>query len=112
MLMRSFVAWCGLLLLAIINGALREAVIIPRVSERAAHAISSVTLCAAIVIVSWFAIGWIRPLSAWQAWRVGSVWLALTLAFELLAGHYVFGNSWERLLADYNLLEGRLWVLV
>ncbi|MGQ9625254.1 MAG: hypothetical protein ACUVT9_07815 [Candidatus Bathycorpusculaceae bacterium] len=32
--------------------------------------------------------------------------------FEFIAGHYVFGNSWEKLLADYNLLEGRLWSLV
>ena len=33
-------------------------------------------------------------------------------AFELLAGHYLFGNSWGRLLEDYNLLRGRIWVLV
>jgi hypothetical protein len=32
--------------------------------------------------------------------------------FELLAGHYVFGNSWEKLLADYNLFRGRIWALV
>lgn len=43
---------------------------------------------------------------------VGTVWVALTVAFEFLAGHYVFGNSWERLLADYNMVRGRLWILV
>jgi hypothetical protein len=36
----------------------------------------------------------------------------MTVAFELLAGHYLFGNTWERLLADYNVLRGRIWVLV
>jgi hypothetical protein len=24
----------------------------------------------------------------------------------------VFGNTWERLLADYDVLRGRIWVLV
>jgi hypothetical protein len=27
-------------------------------------------------------------------------------------GHYVEGASWSALLADYNLLDGRLWVFV
>jgi hypothetical protein len=36
----------------------------------------------------------------------------LTLAFEFLAGHYLFGNPWSKLLADYNLLRGHIWVLV
>jgi hypothetical protein len=34
------------------------------------------------------------------------------LAFEFLAGHYLFGNPWERLLADYNIFRGRVWVTV
>jgi hypothetical protein len=33
------------------------------------------------------------------------------VAFELPAGHYAFGHSWPRLLADYNVLRGRLWIL-
>jgi hypothetical protein len=36
----------------------------------------------------------------------------LTLAFEFLAGHYLFGDPWERLLAEYNVARGRFWVLV
>lgn len=43
---------------------------------------------------------------------IGALWVAMTVAFELLAGHYLFGNTWERLLADYNVLRGRIWVLV
>ena len=36
----------------------------------------------------------------------------LTLAVEFLAGHFLFRNTWERLLADYNLAQGRVWILV
>jgi hypothetical protein len=44
--------------------------------------------------------------------RALAVWLLLTVAFEFLAGHYLFGHAWDRLLADYNLAGGRIWVLV
>jgi hypothetical protein len=43
---------------------------------------------------------------------VGGYWLILTVGFEFIFGHYVAGHSWERLLADYNLGQGRIWVLV
>ena len=37
---------------------------------------------------------------------VGVLWLDLTLAFEILFGCFAVGASWERLAADYNVLEG------
>ena len=39
---------------------------------------------------------------------VGFLWLVLTLAFEVAFGRFVVGASWERLAADYNVLEGGL----
>jgi len=36
----------------------------------------------------------------------------LTLAFEFLAGHYLFHNPWSRLLEDYDVARGRIWILV
>jgi hypothetical protein len=35
----------------------------------------------------------------------------MTVAFEFLFGHYVMGHTWERLLQDYNILAGRIWIL-
>jgi hypothetical protein len=40
------------------------------------------------------------------------LWVALTLAFEFLAGHYLFHKPWAALLADYDLSRGRIWILV
>jgi len=40
---------------------------------------------------------------------VGLLWLALTVSFELLFGRYVAGARWKALLADNDLLRGRLW---
>jgi hypothetical protein len=55
----------------------------------------------------------IRPrYSLTDLWLVGLLWLALTLAFELLFFHYAAGKPWEVLLADYDVLQGRIWVVV
>jgi len=51
-------------------------------------------------------------LSDSQALFMGITWVILTIGFEFIAGHYAFGNSWEKLLADYNILNGRIWSLV
>lgn len=112
MLARAFLIWCVLLALAILNGALREAVMSPRAGDVAGHAISTGTLCVLILLVSWVAISWIRPLSARDVWTIGGLWLGLTVVFEFVAGHYLFGNPWSRLFQDYNVFRGRIWALV
>jgi hypothetical protein len=47
-----------------------------------------------------------------EALAAGFLWLALTLAFDFLFGHFVDGHTWARLLADYDLAAGRVWVLI
>jgi hypothetical protein len=96
----------------VVNGAAREAWLIPRIGASAGHAVSSLSLSALIFLLSWLTIGWINPATARDAFLIGLVWLALTLAFEFLAGHYVFKTPWNELLADYDVLSGRIWVLV
>src|SRR5688572_17441522 len=112
MLARAVLIWCLLLGLAVINGGVREIWIIPRAGAGGGHAISTVALCVLILLLSSATIRWIRPVSAREAWAIGSLWLGLTVSLEFLAGHYLFGNSWSRLLEDYDVLRGRTWVLV
>jgi hypothetical protein len=69
-------------------------------------------LCSLILLVAWLTIGWIDPGDVRCAVLIGVTWLGLTLAFEFLAGHYVFGTSREKILTDYNILRGRVWLLV
>jgi hypothetical protein len=112
MMMRAFAVWLLIVLVAVINGGIREALISPRTGDTAGHAISTVMLCAAILLLGWVTIGWMRPATRREVWRIGALWVMLTLAFEFLAGHYVFGTPWRQLLADYNVFRGRIWVLV
>jgi hypothetical protein len=94
------------------NGAAREALLIPRLGDVTGRAVSTLALSAFIVILTWMSIAWIAPRSVPQAWVIGVLWVLLTLAFEFLAGHYLFHNPWSRLLEDYDVLGGRIWVLV
>jgi hypothetical protein len=112
MMMRAFGVWLLIVLVAVINGGIRQALISPRTGDTAGHAISTVMLCAAILLLCWVTIGWMRPATRREVWRIGALWVTLTLAFEFLAGHYVFGTPWRQLLADYNVFDGRIWVLV
>lgn len=112
MFIRAFLVWLALLVLAVVNGGLREAWLIPRIGGAAGHAVSSLSLSGAILVVSWLTMGWIYPASARDAFLIGLAWLALTLAFEFLAGHYLFRKPWNELLVDYDIMSGRIWVLV
>ena len=105
-------AWVPMVVIAIANGALREATYGKRVSELRAHQGSTLSGLVLFSIYMWGVMA-IWPLeSSGQAITVGCTWLALTLAFEFLFGHYVAGHTWSRLFQDYNFLAGRVWVLI
>lgn len=112
MKLRYLYAWFVLLLVAVINGGLRDLTYGRQVSELLAHQISCVIGIALFaVVISQFVRRW--PLaSAREAWKIGLFWMVLTLAFEFLFFHYVGGHSWEVLLANYDMASGRLWPLI
>jgi hypothetical protein len=112
MLIRALGIWFVLLLGAVANGAVRESALTPRLGRGVAHAASTVTLSLLILAIGWVTMPWIAPRTLQDAWTIGVVWVALTIAFEFLAGHFVFGRPWNELLADYNLLAGRIWLMV
>ena len=111
-LARSTAVWFAILIIAIANGAFRQGVLNPRLGDAAGHIFSTILLSVAVIVVAWLTIGWIHPPSVRDAWTIGIYWVVLTVAFEFLAGHYVFGTAWPVLLADYNLAKGRIWPLV
>ena len=112
MLVKSLLVWMALLTLAVLNGAFRETLLTPRFGAYTSHVVSTFMLCMLILLVTFVSLRWIGPPDLAAAWTIGLTWLALTLAFEFLAGHYLFGSPWSKLLADYDVLKGRVWALV
>lgn len=112
MLLRSTLVWLAILAAAIGNGGIRVRWLISRFGEQSGHVLSTLSLCIAILVASFLSMGWIGTATRGDALRVGLLWLALTLAFEFLGGHFLFGAPWSRLLADYDVFRGRVWILV
>ncbi|HRH82541.1 MAG TPA: hypothetical protein PLW81_15995 [Thiobacillaceae bacterium] len=105
-------AWLPMVAIAIANGWLRQAGYGPYLSELAAHQVSTLTGALMFALYIYWVMRCWPPASARRAWQVGLAWLAMTVAFEFLFGHFVAGHYWTRLLADYDLTAGRVWPLV
>lgn len=111
-LLKFLAVWLLMLLVSIGNGALREFTYGPRLGELAAHQLS--TLTEILLLTGVFGVFFRRHrlATAAQAIRLGLGWVVLTVAFEFLFFHFVGGHSWESLLANYRISEGRVWPLV
>lgn len=109
---RDFAAWFVMLVVAVANGAVRDLTYGRRMGELAAQQLSTLIGCTLLGVVMWLFVRLYPLSSAGQAWRLGLLWMSLTVAFEFLFFHYVGGRSWAELLANYNVLAGRVWVFV
>ena len=111
MIARYLLFWPALAVIAIINGTLRQFAYGPHMAELAAHQLSTVTGMLLTGLAVW-ALHRAWPIgSPRAAWIIGAGWLLMTVTFEFGFGHYVAGHSWSRLLADYDLADGRVWPL-
>lgn len=113
MILRALLVWLLLLVLAIGGAAFREGVLAPRIGGDAAHVVGTVVVVAVFLVVVALTAGWIVPsMDAGRLLRLGVGWTVLTVAFEFVFGRYVMGHPWSRLLQDYNVFAGRIWILV
>jgi hypothetical protein len=110
---KAILVWFGIMVMAILNGTFRQLILKRFIGDGPAHIISTLLLSMIFLVIAYFFVkknmtG--HELSSFIL--VGILWTAKTLAFEFLAGHYLFGNPWSKLLAEYNLAKGRIWVMV
>lgn len=106
-----FLAWFPLLILAILNGVVREVAYKKKMGDKAAHQLSTFTLILLFALYIYVVLLRFPPATAAEALWIGSLWVLLTLCFEFGFGRYR-GNSWKALLAEYNVLRGKVWVLI
>ena len=111
-MVRFILAWIPMVLIAIANGMIREANYGKQLSDLRAHQISTLTGVFLFGVYIWGLTHVLSITSTGQAVAIGLIWLAMTITFEFLFGHYVAKHSWNTLLADYNVLKGRLWAVV
>jgi len=105
-------AWFPMIFIAIANGLFREKFLASCLNELEAHQASTASMIVLFGMYVWILFKMWSPTSYNQAIFIGLTWLLLTVIFEFLFGHYVAGHSWDKLLHDYNIIQGRVWILV
>lgn len=109
----SLSMWMLFVIVAILNGTFRETVITPNTNELFGHIMSSIIFIFLIFFLTYLFLKSLKTnYSQKELLRVGALWLLLTILFEFLFGHFAMGHPWSKLLADYNILNGRVWSLV
>jgi hypothetical protein len=108
MIFRSLVIWLVLICAEILHRIARGIFLVPHVGEFRSNQIGVFTGSIIILVIAVVFVRWIGATRTMDLLAVGLLWLVLTLAFEVGFGRFVLGASWERLAADYNVLEGGL----
>lgn len=109
---KLLVPWFGILVLAVLNGILREKMLIPVLGTSSALIASGAILCFCIFAVTFVVVPWYGRLPSAQWLLIGLFWLLLTLIFEFAFGRFIQGKPWRELLAAYTFEGGNIWPLV
>jgi hypothetical protein len=110
--LKSFGIWVILAISAIAVAVFRNGVLLPPFGEQTAHQVGTLLYLILQFLIIYLFVKKSDLKKYSTLLSVGIYWLVLTIIFEFIFGHYVIGHSWEKLFADYNISEGRLWVLV
>lgn len=111
-ILKSLIIWICFIPAAILNGGLREYVLVPVIGQKWALPASGIILSGLIFLITWFMLPrLIKDNIRTERWLMGVVWALLTVIFEFVAG-LSGGNNIQELLAAYNPLTGNLWLLV
>lgn len=100
--------WLVLIAAETLHGIARAIFLVPHLGEFRSNQIGVFTGSVIILGIALVFVRWLGATRSSQLLGIGALWLGLTLAFEFLFGHFVLQASWERLAADYNVLEGGL----
>ena|SRR5664279_2210370 len=100
-----------MLVIAVANGALRQATFAKVMPELRAHQLSTLIGAVLMGLFIWFVVRRWPPASGRQALLIGLVWLLLTVAFECFMGLALAHRPLSQVVQDYNVFSGRVWVL-
>ncbi len=109
---KAALGWLLLFVIMFANGTIRVVVLQPQLGEDRARQVASLSGVVLVLVVSRLFVRYAPEARLSQLAWVGLAWLAATVAFEFVFGHFVSGQSWSTLLADYDVTRGRLWSLI
>jgi len=112
LLVRLFLIWLTFIPIAIINGSLRNYLYQPYLGELLSHQLSTLSASLFLFLTVYLYLkNILSSLSYKDTLLSGFILVLFTVAFEFIFGHYVIGHSWQKLFADYDISQGRIWSL-
>jgi len=109
-LLRALLSGLGILVLAFMNGGVRESFLVYRLGRALAFAMSGIALSLLIFAVALRTIRWIGGNG--RGWRIGVLWVVLALLFEWGFGLVIQHRTVQDMLQAYRFEEGNLWPVV
>lgn len=109
--LKACAVWAAILVVAVLNGTLREMVLSPAFGAFAGRLASGLILCACILLAAWLAVPWFGTQGAARFWAIGTFWLLATLAFEIGIG-LAQGRDFRELFQAYTFEGGNIWPLI
>jgi hypothetical protein len=105
---RAFLVWLAIILLESLHGILRATFLLPVAGDLRARQIGVVIGSALILLVAYWSSRWLQVRAPGTLLWIGTLWVALTVTFEVALGRLAMNLSWERILADYDITRGGL----
>ena len=109
----ALAVWYVIAVFAHNNRFLRDTYYGPMVGARLAHLVGVVLQIAFIYAITYLWLNWLElSLSAVSLWTVGGLWVLLAVLAEPAFYYHSGLSPWREVMKDYNLMHGRLWLLV
>ena len=109
--LKALVAWLVILVFAVVNGLLREKLLVPGLGSLHGMVLSGVLLSGIVLAVAYLLLPWVGARGTAQFVLIGAVWLMLTLIFEFSFG-LSRGEELSAMLEAYTFHGGNLWPVV
>jgi hypothetical protein len=108
---RAFVVWMFLLVAMFAHGALRAAVLEPRIGNWRARQLSVFSGSLLIFAITFAFSRWMGTGQTELLLRIGVLWVLLTVLLEIGLG-VGLGKPLDEVLADFNVLKGGLFPIL
>lgn len=107
-LARGFSVWLLIILAETIHGIARTLLLEPLIGDFRARQVSVFVGSIIIIAITFIFVRWLKGSHAYHFFLIGTMWVVLTVGFEILLGRFVTDVSWERISSDYNVANGGL----
>lgn len=108
---KALLIWFAIMVLAMVNGLLRESVLVPIFGAVPGMALSGVLLSGLILVVTYLFLPWFGTRDRGRFILIGLIWLLLTLVFEFSFG-VLRGQTPAEMLHAYTFAGGNIWPIV